>query len=253
MIEQERRGAVALLRMVRGRGNAISTEFLLALMAALDEIEASDATAAVLTGQDNIFCAGMDLRAILEGGAEYIEGAIGALSKFCERFAKFPKPVVAAVNGHAIAGGCIALLACDYRVLTREPARVGLTELAVGVPFPTWATEIARFALPPEQLEEVMYTAATYFPDEALERGFVDELADSDAVVSRACEVAAQFGDIPPQVFLHTKYQIRRPMFERAEARCAADDEIAKSIWSSDSTIQRIMAFVAKYVKTKDG
>lgn len=253
MVEREDRDGVVVVRMARGKGNALSTDFLLALVDALGEVEASNARAAVLTGQGKIFCAGMDLTAILEGGAAYVQGALAALSEFCERLAKFPKPVVAAVNGHAIAGGCIGLMACDYRILARGRARVGLTELAVGVAFPTWPMEIARFALPSVQLEEAMYTAATYQPEAALERGFVDELADAEQVVERAVEVADQMGSVPGEVFRHTKTQIRGPMFERVEARRAIDDGIAQSIWCAESTRERIAAFVAKTVKAGAG
>ena len=251
MIEREDRGTVAVLRMVRGKGNAMSTEFLLALVEALENVEKSSATAAVITGQGKIFCAGMDLAAILEGGTPYLEGALVALSRFCERLATFPKPVVAAVNGHAIAGGCIGMLACDYRVLSQGRARVGLTELLVGVAFPTWPFEIARFAIPPEHLEAAVYTGATYLPDEALARGMVDELADAGAVVDRAVDVAEQFGEVAPEVFRHTKTQIRRSMCERVAVRREIDDEVAKAIWCADSTRAKIEAFVAKTIKAQ--
>ena len=110
---------------------------------------------------------------------------------------RFPKPLVAAVNGHAIAGGAIMMLACDQRLLARGPARIGLTEVLVGVQFPAWALEIARFATPPEHFQTLICTGRTYEPEAALARGLVDELVEPERLLDRAMEVAAGDGRDP--------------------------------------------------------
>src|SRR5262245_23776931 len=139
MIEREERGAVTILRMVRGKGNALNLELVAALLDALDGLESSAARAGVLTGQGGIFGAGVDLPALAEGGPGYVRQFLPLLGRLFERLATFPMPMVAAVNGHAIAGGAILMAACDQRLLAKGSARVGLTEVRVGVVFPAWA------------------------------------------------------------------------------------------------------------------
>src|SRR5581483_10243615 len=148
MIEFEDRGVVTILRMARGKGNALNVEMLEALITALDRAKRSAARAVIITGQGNIFGAGVDLPALVEGGPAYVRRLVPLLQRGFERVATCPKPLVAAVNGHAIAGGAIIMLACDQRLLARGTAQIGLTEVRVGVVFPAWALEIARFATP---------------------------------------------------------------------------------------------------------
>jgi enoyl-CoA hydratase len=107
MIIFEDRAGVTIVRMVRGKGNALNLELLAALVDALDRLERSSADAGVLTGQGNVFCAGVDLPALVEGGADYVRQFVPLLQRWAKRLATFPKPVIAAVNGHAIAGGAV--------------------------------------------------------------------------------------------------------------------------------------------------
>ncbi len=248
MIQHEQRGAVSILRMARGKGNSLNTDFLHALLAALDVEEASDATAIVFTGEGSSFSAGVDLPTVTAGGVEYLQTFLPALSRFLRRLALFPKPIVAAVNGHAIAGGAIGMLACDYRLVARGEARIGLTELLVGVAFPTWPIEIARHFIPPQHLQSLVYTGRTVLPEEALALGLVDELVEPEALLDRACAVANQMGKVSPDAFRYTKEQLRRPLIEAVERRQAIDDPIAAAIWSSPDVLRRIDAFVRRTI-----
>lgn len=249
MIEFEQRDSVGILKMVRGKGNSLNIEFTQALTAALDEAEASEASAIVLTGAGKVFSAGVDLTALTSGGTEAIDTFLHELTTFLRRMATFPKPIVAAANGHAIAGGCVAVLACDYRIMARGPSRIGVTELLVGVPFPTWAFEIVRFGIPSAHLADLCYTGRTVEPDEALRLGLIDEVADPEALIERACKVAAKLGSVPAEAFAVTKQQLRRPMLEAAQQRAPLDDPGIMKIWSKDSTQARIQEFVAQTVK----
>jgi enoyl-CoA hydratase len=90
----------------------------------------------------------------------------------------FPKPVVAAINGHAIAGGCVLACTCDKRLMGHEVGTIGVTELLVGFPFPALALEIMRSVTPPHYFEDVICGAATYAPSAGVARGLVDEVVD---------------------------------------------------------------------------
>lgn len=252
MIQREQRGAVAILRMARGKGNSLSTEFLEALIAALDAEETSPATAVVLTGEGRTFSAGVDLPTVVAGGVDYLRTFLPALAQFLERLTLFPKPVVAAVNGHAIAGGAIGMLTCDYRLLARGRARVGLTELLVGVAFPTWPVEIARHFIPREHFQSLIYTGRTVLPDQSLAMGLVDELVEPAELLERACKVAHQLGQIPPATFRFTKQQLRRPLIEAVARRAAIDDPQATAIWSSPEVLRKIEDFAQRTIGRGD-
>jgi enoyl-CoA hydratase len=251
MIELEERGVVTLLRMARGKGNALNIEFLTALVETLDRIERSPARAVVITGQGSVFGAGVDLSALLAGGPPYIRHFTPLMTRAFERLATFPKPIVAAVNGHAIAGGAIIMLACDARLLARSTGRIGLSEIQVGVLFPAWALEIARFATPPEHFPTLICTGRTWMPDEALARGLVDELVDADRLLDRACACAEEMGAFPPDKFTATKLAVRRPMIESARLQAALTDESITEDWCSSETLSNVAAFVERNLKRK--
>lgn len=250
MIEIENRDAVALVRVQRGKGNALNIELLEAFDRCLDQLHASPARAVVITGQGSVFGAGVDLPELLAGGAEYVRRFIPILSRVFERLAKFPKPMIAAVNGHAIAGGAVLVLACDQRIVARGKARIGLTEIQVGVPFPAWALEIARFATPPEHFQTLILTGRTWGPEESLARGLVDEVVEPEQLEARALEVANELGLLYPATFAATKLAVRRPLFEAVAASAPAEAEVIDA-WTSPEVFERIQAFVAQNIRRK--
>ncbi|MEX0678686.1 MAG: enoyl-CoA hydratase/isomerase family protein [Pirellulales bacterium] len=250
MIQLETRGTVTILRMQRGKGNALNLELLEAIYEALATIENSSARAAIITGQGTVFGAGVDLPELVAGGEPYVRKFVPFMVKVFERLATFPKPLVAAVNGHAIAGGAILMLACDQRLLARGTARIGLTEIQVGVPFPALALEIARFATPPEHFATLICTGRTWPPDQALAHGLVDELLEPERLDERAFEVAKELGALLPATFKATKLAVRRPMLEAARLT-APDDAAVIDYWCSDEVLKQMAAFAERNIKRK--
>lgn len=248
MIELEDRGVVKIVRMAAGKGNAISLDFATAFIEALAEIERSPAKAAILTGTANVFCAGVDLPAILAGGPDYVRKFIPALQQSFERLVLFPKPIVAAINGHAIAGGMILMLACDQRLLARGRARVGLTEVRVGVEFPAWALETARFATPPQHFSTLVCAGRTYEPEEAFSHGLVDELVEPERLMDRAYEIADELAAIPAETFTTTKRSVRRPLIEAARRQAALEDAALIEKWASPETLEKIAEFASRTI-----
>src|SRR5437870_2865283 len=173
-----RRGAAAL---ADGKANAMSLDFCEALTARFAAV--SSARAVVLTGTGAIFSAGVDLVRLLEGGAPYIRKFLPALSTMLATVFSHPAPVVAAINGHAIAGGCVLACGADRRLMVRDGGRIGVTELLVGVPFPPAAMEIMRYAITPQFFADAIYSGATYTPLEAVARGFIHEVIEPQALL----------------------------------------------------------------------
>jgi enoyl-CoA hydratase/carnithine racemase len=246
MIEVTTSDGVAVMTLQNGKVNALDIEFCDAIAARFHELAASDAKAIVLTGQGKAFSAGVDLKRLSEGGADYIRKFLPALHKLYDAVFFHPKPVVAAINGHAIAGGCVLAACADRRIMGRAAGRIGVTELLVGVPFPALAFEIVRLAVPPRYLAEVTFTGATYDADGALERGFIDEVAEPSELLEDAFAIAQELAAVSPAAFAQNKLQIRQPLNERIAASGAATDKAVTEIWCTPQTLEHIRAYVAR-------
>ena len=251
MIELEERGSVTILRMVAGKGNALNLEFTQALDDCLQQLEHGPAKAVVLTGHGSVFGAGVDLPALVSGGPEYVRRFVPAMVVGFERLVTFSKPLVAAVNGHAIAGGAILMLACDQRILARGKSRIGLTEIRVGVEFPPWALEVARFATPPAHLSTLIMTGRTWLPEESLARGLVDEVVDAERLIERACEVAVELAAIPAAAYAANKRALRRPLVETARHLTATEGAALVEKWCAPETLQAVADFAARNIGRK--
>src|SRR3954451_8437871 len=142
MIDVEQHGDVAVVRLEHGKVNALDLELLRAISETMREV--STAGAVVLTGTGRAFSAGVDLRRIVDGGVAYAKEFLPALSEAFLAVFDCPRPVVAAINGHALAGGCVIAAAADVRLMSG--GSIGLTELLVGVQFPTVPLEVSRYA-----------------------------------------------------------------------------------------------------------
>ena len=234
---------------IRDRANALDIEFCEALAARFMELRRSDAKAVVLTGQGKIFSAGVDLKRLSEGGTDYIRKFLPVLHKLYDTVFYHPKPVVAAINGHAIAGGCVLACCADRRIMAREGGRIGVTESLVGVPFPALAFEILRFAVPPRHLPEFTLSGATYATDVALQRGWIDEIAEPGELIEDAIAVAQELALLLPAAFAQTKMQIRQAVTERMAHSGEATDKAVTAIWTAPETLHHIRDYVARTLK----
>jgi enoyl-CoA hydratase len=235
MLNVEERADVTVVRIEHGRVGAMDAELLDALT---DAVRASD-RALVLTGTGSAFSAGVDLRRILDGGRPYTEAFLTSLSRMFRAVFDHPRPTVAAVNGHAIAGGCVLALACDVRLMSG--GRIGLAELAVGVPFPTSALEIVRHTLGTNAGRAVL-RAETVGPEQALTLGMVDEVVGPDELHPRALDLATELAARAPEAYRLAKTQLHGPANAAIDATTAEDDAAVLAGWTSDETRRRIEA-----------
>jgi len=246
MIETEIIDNVAVLRMQHGKANALDIELCEALAARFKALRNEAARAIVLTGTGNIFCAGVDLKRVGAGGADYVRQFLPALHKLYEEIFFHPKPVVAAINGHAVAGGAVLACCADRRIMAHESGRIGVTELLVGVPLPALAFEILRAAVPAEYLAEFLYSGATYMTDDAAESGWIDELAEAEDLIEDALAVAEELAARPAAAFAQTKAQIRGPVAERLAVSGEAIDRGVTALWCADNTLAHVRDYVAR-------
>lgn len=249
MIDISDKNGIAVLTMQHGKANALDIEFCNAIASAFTKLASSNAGAAILTGQGKIFSAGVDLVRLSEGGADYTRKFLPVLHKAFAAVFDFPKPVVAALNGHAIAGGCVLACAAERRIMADGTGRAGVTELQVGVPFPPLALEIMRHATAPHFLDEVILGAGTYAPADALARGLINEIVPADKLMDRAMSAAQSLAAISPQAYALSKRQLHQPANDRVKSEIASRDAEISSLWTADVTLQRVRDYVSRTLK----
>jgi enoyl-CoA hydratase len=249
MIDVKSDAGVAVITLQHDKANALDIELCEALAAKFIELRASNAKAVVLTGQGRIFSAGVNLIKLSEGGAGYIRKFLPALHKLYEAVFYHPKPVVAAINGHAIAGGCVLAACADRRVMANDGGRIGVTELLVGVPFPALAFEIMRHVTPPYFFTETILSGTTFPAEVAAHRGLVNVAVEPAALMARAFAAAQELAALSPPAFAQTKMQIRAPVTERLAQSGPATDEAVAEIWCAPATVGYIRDYVARTFK----
>ena len=208
---------LAEVHLVCGKANALNPRSLSAIERALDEAEGGGARGVVLTGYDRFFSAGLDLVHLYGLEREAMDGFMAWFDSAMLRVFAFPRPVVAAVAGHAVAGGGILALACDARVMGASAGRFGLNEIRLGVPFPASALEIVRHAVPAGSVGEVLYEGDLFDPAAALARGLVTEVVDGD-VLPAARRTCARLAAAPADAFATIKMALKGPALERARS-----------------------------------
>jgi len=244
MIEREMHGEVAVLRLAHGKVQALDLALCGALAAALGAEATGPARAVVLTGQGRAFSAGVDLRQLAEGGAAYAAAFLPALDAMFRAVLDFPRPLIAAVNGHAIAGGCILAAGCDHVLLARGAARMGITELAVGVAFPALPLAMMAARVSPQHLRTLVYGAGTYPVDEALALGLADGVYDPEELLPQALKLAAQRATIPAAAYALTRQSVAEPIY--ATVRRQHDLDVAASAtWGSPETLAAVRTYLA--------
>jgi enoyl-CoA hydratase len=243
MMHLDDHAGVGVLRIEHGKVNELDIALLDAMTEQLRAAEGLRAL--VITGTGKVFSAGADLVGVLAADDATVRDGVRALAEAFGTLFAFPRPVVAAINGHAIAGGCIIACACDHRVMGPH-GTIGLAELRVGVPFPAAALEVVRFAVRPRYLQQLVYLGENFAPVGALERGLVDEVVPQDQVLDRAIEVAEQLASIPPSTFAHTKRALRRDAIAAIQRYGPDADAEAARIWSSPEGRGAIEGFLAK-------
>lgn len=222
---------IAVLRLAHGPVNAMDAELCDALADQARGLAAGPERAIVLTGAGKAFSAGADLKRIAEGGEEYARRYFAALDGVFRAWFAVGKPVVAAVNGHAIAGGCILAACADVVLMAEGRGRIGLPELQVGVPFPRSATEAVRFTAGDVVTRRLVLGSRTHSPAEAVALGLVDEVVPADELEPTAVARARALADtVPPDTFALAKAHLRRDHTERIAA-AAEEDAAAAELW----------------------
>lgn len=240
MLELDTTGPVTIVRLNHGAVNALDVELLQAIRDTVRSLDSGQPV--VLTGTGKSFSAGVDLKRVAEGGMDYMRVFRPMLCETVRTVFYHDGPVVAAVNGHAIAGGCVIAAACDIRFMSQ--GRIGLSEMRVGVPFPAVPLEVMRHVTGPG-LRRLVLDAVLLSPDEAAAAGLVDHVTTPETLLAAAVAEAERLARISPEVYALAKRHLQGPARLRIEAIDPADDDAATEMWANPGTQAAISAFMA--------
>ena len=221
---------LAVVRLARAHGNAINDDLVGNLIAVCGEVEGNpEIRGVLLAAEGKLFCPGLDLQELVEFDRE-------AMRRFAERFNacvsalfNLSRPMVAALHGHAVAGGCVLALTADWRVLA-EGAMVGLNEVRVGVPFPFGVAMMLKDSVPRARLEEVALFGRNYTGPEAIASGLVHEVRPVAGFESYCLERLAELASRDANALAITKRYLRR---STAESMRNADAEFTREFVES--------------------
>jgi enoyl-CoA hydratase len=249
MIERSDKGGIAILKLAYGKANTMDIALCQAVIEAFGQLRASSAQAVVLTGQGGIFSAGVELVHTSDGGPAYVRKFLPVLNAMFDAAFHFPKPVVAAINGHAIAGGCVLACCADRRLMAQGNGRIGVTELLVGLPFPALAFEIMRHVTASRYFPQAIHAGETYLCDGGAERGWIHEIVAPADLTDRAVAAAQTLAALPAATFAMTKRQMHSPVIERMERQGEEIDAAVTEIWAAPEATTRIRDYVARTLK----
>lgn len=249
----DRKGSAAALRLDKGRGNSIDEPLVRELTQAARDLGADPSVGGVLllSAHPKLFCPGLDLVTLIELDR-------GAMERFMLLFAEMlwalyglPKPMVAGVNGHAVAGGCVLALTADHRVLRRGGAQIGLNEVRVGLPLPWSVSELLRASVPPNALGQVALLGRNFADEDALRVGLADELADAAGFEDHCLLRLEEFTEKDAYAVVTTKTALRHDILERMKAHERERMSGWLDGWFSEPTRARMRELTANLTKPR--
>ncbi|MFL5837194.1 MAG: enoyl-CoA hydratase/isomerase family protein [Solirubrobacteraceae bacterium] len=234
---------VAVVRVDRPPANAMDPGLLADAVAATEDIAAAEPAAVVLTGRPGFFSAGADLKVVPTLDADGQRAMVDGINGLCMAWYGLPRPVVCAVNGHAIAGGLVFALCADYRVAAAD-GRYGLTELRAGVPYPTMAIAVVAAELSAPAARRLVLRADLVDAADLRELGAFDEVVPNDEVLDRALAVARDLAALPSSAYAATKRRLRAPTLALAARLQAGEADPLGDAWTDADTASRAAAIL---------
>lgn len=249
LIKVEHRNKVAVLKLNRGVTNALNLRLVNQLAEILREVrDNSDLHSLVLgSSNDKFFSIGFDIPELFELSRKKFRVYYKAFNRVCMDLYTLPKPTIAALTGHAIAGGCILALCCDYRFIAEGRRLLGLNEVKLGVPVPYPGDCVLRHLVGTRNAREIMRCGEFYHPEESLQLGMVDQILSSEQVLPRSIEKAELLGALPQKAFA----MIKRSRVEVVEAQVQRHlpkrERIFIDCWFSDEARELLIDAMKKF------
>lgn len=249
LVQIEADGEVAIVRLCRGSTNALSPDLVAHLTDAIQRIRTdSTVRGLVLTSHnDRFFSIGFDLPHLFDISLADFATFYRAFNLMCLGLYTLPKPTVAAISGHATAGGCILALCCDYRLIANGRKLIGLNEIKLGVPVPYAADRILRETVGARNARLVVESGDFYTPDAALKLGLVDEVVPLPGLIRKATERIRGLGFVPGGAFAEIKRSHTEVVERQIQSRLDETDKAFIECWCSQPARERLKEALAKF------
>jgi enoyl-CoA hydratase/carnithine racemase len=243
-LEESFDGGLATVRLNRCHGNAINLDLVDELTATFRRLDLDDKVRGVqLAATGKLFSPGLDLQELIELGRTDMERFLERFNACILSLYTFSKPLLAAIHGHAVAGGCVLTLTADWRVLQQEKM-IGLNEIRVGVPFPYGVAMILRESVPQRHLQEVALFGRNYRGEEAVQVGLVHEVHAAEGFEGHCSARLDALASKDAAAFAITKRYLRATTVERIMADEARLESDFLDRWFSSTTRSKIQAIV---------
>jgi len=236
-----RQGKVSLVTLARGKVNAIDEGMVDELGERVSTLARdSDTRAVVLAGQGSFFSFGFDVPALYDYSPADFTRFLTKFTALCRALYELPKPLVAAVTGHAVAGGFMLTTTADRRIMAAGRSKISLNEITFGAGLFAGSVEMLRAIVSGRRAETMALEGAMYAAEDARAAGLIDEVAPPESVVPRALEVAAEMAERDPVAYAAIKRLLRAPILERIDRAERASIERFVEIWYSPETRSRL-------------
>jgi Delta3-Delta2-enoyl-CoA isomerase len=228
---------LAIITLNRGKSNSLNREMVTELGDMLHNIENDEQIGGVLiTGKEHFFSAGLDLIALYHYNEEEAKSFWHLFLNFTAKITAFKKPLVAAINGHSPAGGCVIALACDARVMAEGKYIIGLNEVPVGIIVPNSIFKLYAFWLGHANAYRNLLAGKLFAPEEALQVGLVDEIVKQESILTAAERKVRKYMAFEPNTWQQSKLNLRKDLIAHTNADQTKDLEIMLKQWWSPST-----------------
>ena len=233
---QNNNGIVSLI-IERGKVNAINDQVVEQMHNTLIDLEKkSETKAVIISGQGKFFSFGFDIPEFLSYSKQKFTDYLIKFTDLYTYMFLYPKPIIAAINGHAVAGGCMLASACDKRVMVSGKAKISLNEISFGSSVFAGSTEMMRFCVGSKNTEEILYSGKMYSAEEAKVLGLIDEITSENELMNVATTIALELSGKSAPAFADIKLLLRRSVAD--EMRSKELDSIKRfvDIWYSENT-----------------
>lgn len=250
-IEIEFNDAVAVVRFNRPKANAINMDMVTHVREAFMKLSESESVdGVILTSTGSIFCAGLDVVELYDYDENEMIQFWESFGRMLAELVAFPKPLIAAINGHAPAGGCVFALCCDHRIMAFGKGTIGLNEVSVGVVVPEPIVELARFAVGNHKASHMLYEGLLLNAADAQKFGLIDETCKEEELMQWAETKLKKWMGMPQEPWKRAKSSINRPLLEKLQAFSLeqAFGNTLNSWWETENRTQ-----VGKLVKKLSG
>jgi len=249
MIEIEREGEVAIIKLNRSVTNPLNLKFLWQISKKLGELKSDTSVRSIVLSSSNnkFFSIGFDIPELYELERTEMKDFYTTFNRLSIELYTFPKPTVAAITGHAIAGGCILTLCCDFRIISEGKKLMGLNEIKLGLPVPYPADCILRDLVDTTTARDIMEEGEFYLPEKSLEMGIVDQVVPLEEVIPKSVEKAKKMGEMPDDAFKIIKENRVENVYARILQNLATKEQYFFNCWYSEDAQKLLKEAINKF------